>query len=51
MTWKRVLDMNDRALRDVTVALGGHAERLPALEGFDIIVASELMAIFCLAES
>ena len=51
VTWKRVLDMNDRALRDVTVALGGHANGFPRSEGFDIVVASELMAIFCLTES
>jgi formate--tetrahydrofolate ligase len=46
-----VLDMNDRALREVTVALGGHANGFPRTEGFDIVVASELMAIFCLTES
>ena len=51
VTWKRVLDMNDRALREVTVALGGHANGFPRSEGFDIVVASELMAIFCLTES
>ncbi len=51
ITWKRVLDMNDRALREVTVALGGHANGFPREEGFDIVVASELMAIFCLTES
>jgi formate--tetrahydrofolate ligase len=51
VTWKRVLDMNDRALREVTVALGGHANGFPRTEGFDIVVASELMAIFCLTES
>ena len=51
VTWKRVLDMNDRALRQVTVALGGHANGYPREDGFDIVVASELMAIFCLTES
>ena len=43
--------MNDRALREVTVALGGHANGFPRADGFDIVVASELMAIFCLTES
>ncbi|WP_459971272.1 formate--tetrahydrofolate ligase [Nocardioides pyridinolyticus] len=51
VTWKRVLDMNDRALRSVVVALGGHANGFPREDGFDIVVASELMAIFCLTES
>ena len=51
VTWKRVLDMNDRALRQVVVALGGHANGFPREDGFDIVVASELMAIFCLTES
>ena len=51
ITWKRVLDMNDRALREVVVALGGHANGFPREDGFDIVVASELMAIFCLTES
>ena len=49
--WKRVLDMNDRALREVTVALGGTANGYPREDGFDIVVASEVMAIFCLAMS
>ena len=49
--WKRVLDMNDRALRDVTVSLGGPANGYPREDGFDIVVASEVMAIFCLATS
>ncbi len=49
--WKRVLDMNDRALRDVTIALGGTANGYPRQDGFDIVVASEVMAIFCLATS
>jgi formate--tetrahydrofolate ligase len=51
ITWRRVLDMNDRALRQITVALGGHANGFPREDGFDIVVASELMAIFCLTES
>jgi formate--tetrahydrofolate ligase len=49
--WKRVLDLNDRALRDVVVGLGGPANGYPRQDGFDIVVASELMAIFCLTES
>jgi formate--tetrahydrofolate ligase len=51
VTWKRVLDMNDRALRQITIALGGPANGYPREDGFDIVVASELMAIFCLTES
>ena len=51
ITWKRVVDMNDRALRDITIALGGPANGYPRQDGFDIVVASEVMAIFCLAES
>src|ERR1044071_783374 len=51
VTWKRVLDTNDRALREVVVGLGGHSNGFPREEGFDIVVASELMAIFCLTES
>src|SRR5438046_326258 len=49
--WKRVLDMNDRALRDVVVSLGGPGNGYPREGGFDIVVASEVMAIFCLATS
>ena len=49
ITWKRVLDMNDRALRDITAALGGPGNGYPRQDGFDIVVASEIMAIFCLA--
>src|SRR4026208_1176519 len=49
--WKRVLDMNDRALRDVTIALGGTANGFPRQDGFDIVVASEVMAVFCLSTS
>jgi formate--tetrahydrofolate ligase len=51
ITWKRVMDMNDRALRDITVALGGPGNGYPRQDGFDIVVASEIMAIFCLATS
>ena len=51
VTWKRVMDMNDRALRDITVGLGGPANGYPREDGFDIVVASEVMAIFCLATS
>ena len=49
--WKRVVDMNDRALRDIVVALGGTANGYPRQDGFDIVVASEVMAIFCLSTS
>src|SRR5216110_970248 len=49
--WKRVLDMNDRALREVVVSLGGAGNGYPRQDGFDIVVASEVMAIFCLATS
>jgi formate--tetrahydrofolate ligase len=49
--WRRVVDMNDRALRDITVALGGPGNGFPRQDGFDIVVASEVMAIFCLATS
>ncbi len=51
VTWRRVMDMNDRALRDITVGLGGPANGYPRQDGFDIVVASEVMAIFCLATS
>ena len=51
VTWKRVVDMNDRALRDVAVGLGGPGNGYTRQDGFDIVVASEVMAIFCLAES
>lgn len=51
ITWKRVMDMNDRALRDITCSLGGPANGYPRQDGFDIVVASEVMAIFCLATS
>ncbi|WP_045729620.1 formate--tetrahydrofolate ligase [Pseudarthrobacter chlorophenolicus] len=49
MTFKRVLDMNDRALREVVIGLGGPAQGVPRQDGFDITVASEIMAVFCLA--
>jgi formate--tetrahydrofolate ligase len=49
ITWRRVMDMNDRALRDITVALGGPGNGYPRQDGFDIVVASEVMAILCLA--
>lgn len=49
--WKRVLDMNDRSLRNVLVGLGGPAQGVPREDGFDITVASEIMAVFCLATS
>ena len=51
ITWKRVMDMNDRALRNITVGLGGPGNGYPRQDGFDIVVASEVMAIFCLATS
>ena len=51
ITWKRVVDLNDRALRDLVVGLGGVGNGYPREDGFDIVVASELMAIFCLTES
>src|SRR5699024_510255 len=49
VTWKRVLDMNDRALRNVTIGLGGPAQGVPREDGFDITVASEIMAVLCLS--
>lgn len=49
MTFKRVLDMNDRALREVVIGLGGPSQGVPRQDGFDITVASEIMAVFCLA--
>jgi formate--tetrahydrofolate ligase len=51
IAWKRVLDMNDRALRNIVVSLGGPGNGYPREDGFDIVVASEVMAIFCLATS
>jgi formate--tetrahydrofolate ligase len=49
VVWKRVMDMNDRSLRSIVVDLGGVANGYPRQDGFDITVASEIMAIFCLA--
>lgn len=49
--WKRVMDMNDRALRKVVIGLGGPVQGMPREDGFDITVASEIMAVFCLATS
>ncbi|MCD4850358.1 formate--tetrahydrofolate ligase [Arthrobacter sp. AK01] len=49
MTFKRVLDMNDRSLREVVIGLGGPMQGVPRQDGFDITVASEIMAVFCLA--
>ncbi len=51
VSWKRVVDMNDRALRDIAVGLGGPGNGYTRQDGFDIVVASEVMAIFCLSES
>jgi len=51
IVWKRVLDMNDRALRNIVVGLGGRTNGVPREDGFDITVASEIMAIICLATS
>ena len=51
ITWKRVVDMNDRQLRNIVDGLGGKANGVPREDGFDITVASEVMAIFCLATS
>ncbi len=51
IAWKRVMDMNDRALRQITSSLGGVANGFPREDGFDIVVASEVMAIFCLSTS
>ncbi len=51
ITWRRVMDINDRALRDIICSLGGVANGFPREDGFDITVASEVMAIFCLASN
>src|SRR5690348_14419150 len=51
ITWRRVVDVNDRALRQIVVGLGGTANGVPREDGFDIVVASEVMAILCLATS
>ena len=49
ITWRRVVDMNDRALRDIVIGMGGPTQGIVRQDGFDITVASEIMAIFCLA--
>ena len=51
IAWRRVVDVNDRALRQITAGLGGSPNGFPREDGFDIVVASEVMAIFCLATS
>jgi formate--tetrahydrofolate ligase len=51
ITWRRVVDLNDRALRAITIGLGGAANGFPREDGFDIVAASEVMAILCLATS
>ena len=51
LTWRRVVDMNDRALRDITTGLGGPGNGIPRQSGFDITVASEIMAVFCLSST
>ncbi len=51
ISWKRVVDMNDRALREIVVGLGGPGNGYPRQDGFDIVVASEIMAILCLSTS
>jgi len=51
VTWRRVIDMNDRALRDITIGLGGPSNGFPRQDAFDIVAASEVMAIFCLSSS
>ncbi|WP_455478716.1 formate--tetrahydrofolate ligase [Bartonella sp. B10] len=51
IVWKRVMDMNDRTLRDIVISLGGITNGFPRQTGFDITVASEVMAIFCLSEN
>ena len=51
VSWKRVMDMNDRALREIIQSIGGVGNGYPRSDGFDIVVASEIMAIFCLATS
>lgn len=51
IAWKRVVDMNDRALRNIVIGLGGKTEGVPRQDGFDITVASEIMAILCLSNN
>ena len=50
VSWRRAVDMNDRSLREIVIALGGVGNGFPREDGFDIIAASEIMAVFCLAE-
>src|SRR5213080_660594 len=50
ISWRRAVDMNDRALREITISLGGVGNGFPREDGFDIVAASEIMAVFCLAE-
>jgi formate--tetrahydrofolate ligase len=49
--WKRVMDMNDRSLRDITIGLGGTGNGIPRQDGFNITPASEVMAILCMAKN
>jgi formate--tetrahydrofolate ligase len=51
ISWRRTMDMNDRSLREMTIALGGTGNGFPRQDGFDIIAASEVMAVFCLSEN
>src|SRR5947208_180851 len=51
ISWRRAVDMNDRALREIVISLGGVGNGFPREDGFDIIAASEIMAVFCLAEN
>src|SRR5205823_10319614 len=51
ISWRRSIDMNDRSLREMAIALGGVGNGFPRQDGFDIIAASEIMAVFCLAEN
>ncbi len=51
ISWRRAVDMNDRSLREIAIALGGVGNGFPRQDGFDIIAASEIMAVFCLAEN
>ena len=51
ISWRRAIDMNDRSLREIAIALGGVGNGFPRQDGFDIIAASEIMAVFCLAEN
>ena len=51
IVWKRALDLNDRALRQIVIGLGGPSQGVPREDGFDITVASEIMAVLCLSSS